>query len=105
MFFLSREEINLEQERLEMTSSMKADSLANWEDEEELGRSEPLNIPLPTPETRREDGAVALQASACNAKFCWLADTFLIETFEFSSSIREVNSSMRSFSVEICSDS
>lgn len=84
---------------------MKADSLANWEDEEELGISEPVNGPLPTPETKREEGAVALQASACVAKFCWLADTFLIEIFEFSSSIRDVNSSIRSFNVEICSDS
>lgn len=82
---------------------MKADSLVNREDEEELGRIEPLNRPLPTPETKAEDCAIAL--SACNARFCWLADTFLIETFEFSSSIREVNSSMRSFKVEICSDS
>lgn len=85
-----------------MTSSMKADSLVNREDEEELGRSEPPKRPLPTPETKAEDCTIEL--SACNAKFCWLEDIFLIETFEFSSSIREVNSSMRSFKVEICSD-
>lgn len=84
---------------------MKGDSLANWEDEEELGRSEPVNGPLPRPEMKREDGAVALQASACKAKLCWLADTFLVDIFEFSSSIRDVNSSIRSFRVEICSDS
>lgn len=85
------------------TSSIIGDSLANWEEEAELGSSVPFIAPLPA--MNSAGCAVPLQLSACMAKFCWLEDAFVVEIFKFISSIRDVNSSILSVSVVICSES
>lgn len=88
-----------------ITSSRSGFSLARWEEDEELGKIEPLKEPFPKPATNIEVGAEPLQPSAWTAKFCWLEEALPVTIFEFNSSTRDIKSSIRSLSVEICSQS
>ena len=79
--------------------------MANWEKDEELGIMEPVKEPLPNPETKQEVGTEPLHVSAWRFRLWWLGEFVLKLNFEFNSSIRVVNSSIRSLSDEICSES
>lgn len=83
------------------TSSIRGESLFSWVEEDELGKM----VPLPKLDTKTDVGTEPLQASFWRAKFCWLTEVFCELNFELSSLIRELNSSILSFRVDICSDS
>lgn len=46
-----------------------------------------------------------MQISACEALLCEVGEPFLLGNLEFISSMEDMNISIRSFSVEICSES
>ena len=88
-----------------LTSSISGESLANWEDEDECGIMEFVKQPLSRLEMKYEVGAEPLQTSAWTVMLCCVGEFLLQLSFEFSSSIRFVNSSILSFSDDICSES
>ena len=61
--------------------------------------------PLSRLEMKYEVGAEPLHTSAWTVMLCCVGEFLLQLSFEFSSSIRFVNSSILSFSDDICSES
>ena len=53
----------------QLTSSIKGDSLFNWEKDEPFGRIDPVNGPLLKPDLKYD-------VSDCKEIFCWLRDDF-----------------------------
>jgi hypothetical protein len=88
-----------------LTSSIKGESLASWEEDDEWGIMEFVKQPLSRPEMKYEVGADPLQTSVWIDKLCCVGEFLLQLNFELSSSIRLVNSSILSLRDDICSES